>query len=176
MTRNRNDGRFDSLFVITNRARFGRDGTFFRASGYDRGRLLHATEAASTLADWYMDENAGLLELRIPWDLLNVTDPSTRTLLSDSKTDGKFGTVTAGDFHVGVLLYDKGSRPTIVGALPAVEKGTWPARVFTGWRWPAWTEPQSHARLKPVYDSIRTLWRAAPVAAPARPERRVPSN
>ena len=176
MTRNRNDGRFDSLFVITNRARFGRDGTFFRASGYDRGRLLNATEAASTLADWYVDENAGLLELRIPWDLLNVTDPSTRTLLSDTKTDGNFGTATAGDFHVGVLLYDKGSRPTIAGALPAVENGTWPARLFTGWRWPAWTEPQSHARLKPVYDSIRTLWRAAPVAAPARPERRVPSN
>ena len=27
------DGRFDSLFVITNRARFGRDGTFFPARG-----------------------------------------------------------------------------------------------------------------------------------------------
>ena len=64
------DGRFDSLFVITNRARFGRDGTFFPARGYDRGRLLHATEATSSLADWYLDEQAGLLELRLPWDLL----------------------------------------------------------------------------------------------------------
>jgi hypothetical protein len=176
MTRNRSDGRFDSLFVITNRARFGRDGTLFPARGYDRGRLLHATEATSTLADWYLDENAGLLELRIPWDLLNVTDPSTRTLLSDPKTEGHFGTVTAGDFHVGVLFYSKGSKPTIIGALPALQQGSWPARVFTGWRWPGWTEPRSHARLKPVYDSIRTLWRAAPSAAPARPERTAPSN
>jgi hypothetical protein len=176
MSRNRNDGRFDSLFVITNRARFGRDGTFFRASGYDRGRLLYATEAVSTLADWYLDEQAGLLELRVPWDLLNVTDPSTRTLLSDTTTEGDFGTVTAGDFHVGVLVYRKGTKPTIAGALPALEKGIWPARGFAGWRWPGWTQPRSYARLKPVYDSIRILWRAAPFAAPARPERRVPSN
>ena len=176
ITRNRDDGQFDSLFVITNRARFGRDGTFFPASGYDRGRLLHATEAASTLADWYLDEKAGLLELRIPWDLLNVTDPSTRTLLSDPNTEGDFGTVTAEDFHVGVLLYRKGSKLAIVGALPAMERGIWPAKLFHGWRWPGWTEPRSYARLKPVYDSIKTLWRAAPSAAPARPGRRAPSN
>jgi hypothetical protein len=176
ITRNRDDGQFDSLFVITNRARFGRDGTFFSARGYDRGRLLYATEAASTLADWYLDENAGLLELRIPWDLLNVTDPSTRTLLSDPNTEGDFGTVTAQDFHVGVLLYRKASKPTVVGALPALEKGSWPVRAFTGWRWPGWTEPRSHARLKPVYDSIRKLWQVAPSAVPAPPARRAPSN
>ena len=46
ITRNRDDGRFDSLFVITNRARFGRDGTFFPAGGHDRGKLPHATEAS----------------------------------------------------------------------------------------------------------------------------------
>ena len=48
VTRNRTDGRFDSLFVITNRGRFGRDGTFYPAQGYDRGRLRYGTEAQST--------------------------------------------------------------------------------------------------------------------------------
>jgi hypothetical protein len=176
ISRNRDDGRFDSLFVITNRARFGRDGTFFPARGYDRGRLLHATEAVSSLADWYLDEKAGLLEVRLPWDLLNVTDPSTRTLLSDPKTEGNFGTVPAADFHVGVVLYGKASKPTTMGALPALEKGTWRVGDFTGWRWAGWTEPRSHARLKPVYDSLKTLWRAAPSAEPARPGQRAPSN
>jgi hypothetical protein len=176
MTRDRDDGRFDSLFVITNRARFGRDGTFFPASGYDRGRLLHATEAISSLADWYLDEKAGLLELRLPWDLLNVTDPSTRTLLSDPNEEGDFGTVPAADFHVGVLLYRKASKPTTVGALPALGKGTWRVGDFTGWRWTGWTQPRSHARLKPVYDSLKTLWRAAPSGERARPGPRAPSN
>jgi hypothetical protein len=176
ITRNRGDARFDSLNIITNRARFGRDGTFFPALGYDRGRLRHGTEAASTLADWYLDERAGLLELRIPWDLLNVTDPSTRTLLFDRDTTGAFGTATAADFHAGVVVYRKKNPGSVVGALPAVDGGVWREGDFRPWRWSGWTEPRSHARLKPVYDSIKRLWRAAPAAAPARPARRAPSN
>jgi hypothetical protein len=176
ITRDRGDARFDSLFIITNRARFGRDGTFFPAKGYDRGRLLHGTEAASTLADWYLDERAGLLELRIPWDLLNVTDPSSRRLLFDHDSTGNFGTATAEDFHVGVVIYRKKGRRDLVGALPAVEGGVWRAGSFRPWRWRGWTEPRSYGRLKPVYDSLRLLWRAAPAGAPTRPARTAPSN
>ena len=75
----RNDGRFDSLFIITNRARFRRDGTFYPASGYNRGRLRFGRSSESTLADWYYEPEAALLELRLPWGLINVTDPSTST-------------------------------------------------------------------------------------------------
>ncbi len=176
ITRNRTDGRLDSLFVITNRARFGRDGTFYPASGYDRGKLRHGTEARSTLADWYLDERTGLLELRIPWDLLNITDPSSRTLLFDRDSAGDLGTAPVEDFHVGVAMYQKGGRPGVVRALPAVEGGVWRVRTFTPWRWAGWTEPRSHARLKPVYDSLKALWGAAPSRAPARPVRQVPSD
>jgi hypothetical protein len=178
ITRDRNDGRFDSLFVVTNRARFGRDGTFFPARGYDRGRLMYGTEAVSTLADWYLDEAAGLLQIRVPWDLLNVTDPSTRTLLFDRQTSGKYGTATAGDFHVGVVIYSKGAttKPKVVGILPSLTKGTWREDDFAGWRWQGWVEPRWHSRLKPVYDSLRMLWREAPSGAPGRPVRRAPSD
>jgi hypothetical protein len=180
ITQTRRDGRFDSLFVITNRARFGRDGEFYPAGGYDRGRLVYGTEKSSTLADWYLDERAGLLQLRIPWDLLNVTDPSTRTLLFDRRTSGDFGTVTAGDFRVGVVVYRKGAAPRVVGALPDLKQGVWPARGFSPWRWSGWTKPRYHSRLKPVYDSLRLLWQgvetAAPAGAPARPARPAPSN
>ena len=180
MTRTRGDARFDSLYVITNRARFGRDGRFYPAQGYDRGRLLHGTEKVSSLADWYLDEKAGLLEIRIPWDLLNVTDPSSRTLLDDRRTSGSFGTAPAVDFRVGVVVYSKGGSPAIVGALPGLEDGTWLAGSFTAWRWKGWTEPRYHARLKPVYDSLRLLWQeagpAAPAEAQAPPVRPAPSN
>jgi hypothetical protein len=166
------------LFVITNRARFGRDGTFFPYQGYDRGRLRHGTEAWSTLADWYLDEKAGLLQVRIPWDLLNVTDPSTRTLLFDPKTTGTYGTVTAADFHVGVVIYAKRgvSDSRVLGILPALKEGRWRIADFAHWRWDSWKEPRSHSRLKPVYDSLRMLWRGAPFSTPDRPERRAPSN
>jgi hypothetical protein len=176
ITRDRGDARFDSLFIITNRARFGRDGTFFAAQGYDRGRLRHGTEAGSTLADWYLDQREGVLELKIPWDLLNVTDPSSRTLLFDRDTTGDFGTAPAADFHVGALIYRKGNPAGVVGALPLLDGDVWRAGSFRPWRWASWTEPRSHARLKPVYDSIKQLWRAAPSEAPARPAQTAPSN
>jgi hypothetical protein len=158
----REDGRFDSLFVVTNRARFGRDGTFFPARGSDRGRLSFGTEARSTLADWYVDETAGLLELRLPWDLLNVTDPSSRTLLYDRDSVGQFGTARAGDFHFGVLVWRKGDVPVVVQAVPALRDGGWRAADFAGWHWSGWSEPRSHAGLKPVYDSLKSLWSTAP--------------
>jgi hypothetical protein len=178
ITRNRKDGRFDSLLVITNRAKFGRDGAFFPARLHDRGRLRYATEAVSSLADWYLDERSGLLQIRIPWDLLNVTDPATRTLLFDRQTTGKYGTATADDFHIGVVIYTKGAAtsPKVVGTLPSLVRGMWEEKNFVGWRWQGWIEPRWHSRLKPVYDSLRVLWREAPSGAPGRPVRRAPSD
>ena len=176
VTRNRDDGRFDSLFVITNRARFGRDGSFFPAGRYDRGRLVHGTEAASTTADWYLDDREGMLQLRIPWDLLNVTDPSTRTLLFDQRTNGDFGTAAAGEFHAGVVIYRKGKKPAVEAALPELRQGAWAASGFVGWRWSGWTEPRYHSRLKPVFDSLKALWAAPPSRAPIRLAPRAPSN
>ena len=167
MTLDRSDGRFDSLFITTNRARFGRDGTFYRAQGYDRGRLRYGLEDSSSLADWYFDERGGLLEVRIAWDLINVTDPSSRTLLDDRRVRGRFGTAAATGFHVGVIAHRKGSRGIIVGALPSVEGRTWSRKKFRPWLWHSWTQPSSHGRLKPVYDSLKSLWREAPAGAPA---------
>jgi hypothetical protein len=176
MPRNRDDGRFDSMFVVTNRARFGRDGRYYPAQRYERGRLRYGAESSSTLADWYFEERAGLIELRIPWDLINVTDPSTRTLLADDRTEGHFGTATADAFHLGALIYRKGSQPQVVGAAPPLQQGRWTAGGFNAWRWQGWTTPRFHAGLKPVFDSLKLLWQEAPAGEPARPARTAPSN
>ena len=153
----RDDGRFDSLFVITNRARYGRDGTFFPAEGYNRGRLRFGRETESTLADWYHDVEAGLLELRLPWGLLNVTDPSTATVLAE-REGAPFATTTTDGFRIGTVIR-RTVDDAVLGTLPARDpNGRWPAAAFRTWRWPTWTEPTSHAMLKPVYDSLRATW------------------
>lgn len=147
----RRDGRFDPMMVVTNRARYGRDGTFFPAMEVDRGKLAQGSEAESTANDWYADKTAGLVEIRIPWDLLNVTDPSSRTLLMDPGLAGTVGTVTARDFRFVGVTYDRatGTPVTFIdGSL--------------GWRWSEWEEPEWHMRVKPVYDSMRTTWKALP--------------
>ena len=167
VTRNRTDGRFDPELIIINRARVGRNGEFYPAQRYERGRLRYGTEDASTLSDWYYDRRAGILELRIPWDLINVTDPSSRTLLSDTRSSGDFGTASADAFHFGVEVYRKGASSRGAGALPRSSNGVWTAAQFQPWRWGGWTVPRSHARLKPVYDSLRLLWQEASTREPA---------
>ena len=155
----RDDGRFDSMFVVTNRARFARDGRFFPARGYDRGRLRFGTEDSTTLADWYLDRGAGLLEVRLPWTLLNVTDPVAHMVVFDHDSTGPFGLEETDGFDAGVVLYRKADS-AVTAAFPILDQGRWSARRFAGWSWPLPSRnmPDSHARLKPVYDSLRTLW------------------
>ena len=58
------------------------------ARGVDRGRLRYGRETESSLADWYVDRQAGLVEVRLPWGVLNVTDPSSRTVLTAIREGG----------------------------------------------------------------------------------------
>lgn len=158
------DGRFDSMFVITNRARFGRDGTFFPARGINRGRLRYGPSARSTLSDWYWDAPSGTLELRLPWNLINVSDPSTGTLLCEERAAGPIGTAHSDGMRFGVVrLARAGSGPPrLLATLPALRQdGRWAAADFPSWEWPTWTVPLYHQRLKPVYDSLKAVWRDA---------------
>lgn len=158
--RNRTDGRFDSLFVIINRARFGQDGRFFPAQGINRGRLRYGTLRGSTLSDWYWDRTAGQLQVRLAWNLLNVSDPSSRTLLFGSAGGDGIGTRSSDGFRIGlVVARQQGGRRTVELALPALDsRGMWQRSAFATWGWPEWETPRYHQRLKPVYDSLKALW------------------
>ena len=157
---NRSDGVFDSMFVIVNRTRFGRDGTFFPAQSWNRGRLRFGRERESTLSDWYYDSSAGVLEVRIAWALLNVTDPSSATVLDDGHASGgDFGTAHTDGFRIGVVTLRRGPNGSVAGSCPALDShGHWRAADFRTWHWDAWSEPVFHARLKPVYDSMKAVW------------------
>ena len=143
----REDGMFDSLFVATNRLRVSRAGRVFPARGVNRGRLRYGRAAESTLADWFVDRAAGLVEVRVPWGLLNVTDPSSRTVLARVRDPGPFRTeVTDGfRFMVAALGRDGAVQARVVAQRPYV--------------WPTWETPVWHERLKPAYYAMQALWR-----------------
>jgi hypothetical protein len=140
-------GEFDSLFVTTNRFRVTRTGRMIPARGVDRGRLRHARQATSTLADWYVDRAVGLIEVRLPWGLLNVTDPSSRTVLAAVRERGVVETRPTDGFRF-VVVARRRRDDRIVAFLPA-------AATYT---WPAWEQPRWHERLKPAYFALRDLW------------------
>ncbi|HTY05761.1 MAG TPA: tetratricopeptide repeat protein [Gemmatimonadales bacterium] len=139
-------GDWDSMWVTTNRWRIARDGRTFPAQGFDRGRLRFGSEAASTLSDWYVDRTAKLVEVRIAWGLLNVTDPSSHRVLTGISASDGFQTDSTDGFRFGVTAVDRAG----------VERD----RLAPGptYSWPGWEVPVSHERLKPAYFAIRDLW------------------
>src|SRR3989454_799763 len=121
----RSDGAFDSLFVTTNRWRIARSGRTYPARGVNRGRLRFGRSSESTLADWYVDRAAGLVELRIAWGLLNVTDPSSRQVMVRYRRNGTFETAVTDGFRFDVAALDR-SRGGVVARLGAGQTYAWP--------------------------------------------------
>ncbi len=150
------DGRYDSLRVVTNRPRFGRDSTEYLALGYDRG-ILPGGPQPDGLWEWLPEE--GVVEVRIPWLLLNVTDPSQRRVLLDppehERRDdrlGSIGTVTVPDIGVVVAAV---ASDGIVRDLPGSES----ARDVARFTWPTWEAPRWRVRKRPVFDALREAFR-----------------
>jgi hypothetical protein len=91
------DGRYIPLIIETNRDRVAQDGTRYPARHLDWGRLEFGREperaavwpgavpsyAYDPHAEWTMDDAKRTIELAIPWGLLNVGDPSSRSVLDD---------------------------------------------------------------------------------------------
>ena len=142
----RDDSVFDSLFVTTNRFRVSRTGQTFPAHGVNRGRLRFGRTAASSLADWFVDRETGLVEVRLAWGLLNVTDPSSRTVLVSVRDPGPFRTAVTDGFRFVVAGFGPGGSVRARFTSP---------RPYT---WPTWEAPVWHERLKPAYYAMQTLW------------------
>jgi tetratricopeptide (TPR) repeat protein len=140
------NGIFDTMFLTTNRFRIARTGRTYPARGVNRGRLRYGRAATSTLADWYEDREAGMIELRIPWGLLNVTDPSSRTVLASVTAAGPFATTTTDGFRLVAFALAPDGR---------VLADLHPAATFT---WPTWEAPASHERAKPAYAAMQRVW------------------
>lgn len=139
-------GDFRGQRVVTNRLRFGRDGQEFAAAGYDRGYLV---PGPAPDGDWERLPD-GALELRLPWLLLNVSDPSSRHVLFDSATatgTEEFGTTMVD--HIGITL---GVRRGDTWTTRPAEAGVAP---FT---WATWDEPAWRQRRRPAFDAMRAVW------------------
>jgi hypothetical protein len=144
----RDDGRFDTLRVVTNRRRIGRDSVEYAAAGYERGALRPGPPPDGF---WEVDSASGAIELRLPWNLINVADPSSRAVLSSAPRDAR-------EFTPVVV-------PSIGIAVAArTSDGVWrrwPARGAAGARftWPGWDEPRWRARRRPVFEAMREAFR-----------------
>ena len=151
------EGRFVMGKARSNNDRVGRDGTRFAGHSTEIGWLLRGTQDRrnpdyNDRASWQSGRAAdgrGFLEARIPWSLLNVTDPSARRVIDDPerKVPGPVGTAIAPGFRL-LLAAFSADKPLWEGGgllrltLPAVKNGRIPIPpLFT---WPTWEQPTFH--------------------------------
>jgi tetratricopeptide (TPR) repeat protein len=133
---------YEPLLAVVNRARVGADSTNYLGMGYNRGILRRGPlpdGAWERLPD-------GSIELRLPWTLINVTDPSSRHA-------AHAGTVMPID-AIGIVAAasDGGSGWR---SFPASGRRSDVAR-FT---WPTWDEPRFRPRRRPAFDAMRAAFR-----------------
>lgn len=151
-------GRFVPLVVETNRQRLSRTGKVYPAMRSEWGRLREgsldpAAPDYDTRADWHARD--GMVEVRLPWGLLNVTDPSSRQVVHTLGSD-ELTTRTTEGMRFLALDFEPGSKrvldtlPASTGALESSEPYTW-----RGWEEPTW-----HTELKESYRIVQREFRA----------------
>ncbi len=148
----------------TNSRRISKDGTrffpsrVFSMSTLKFGSLDTDSPHYTSLADFHVAGN--IIELRIPWGLINFTDPSSRKVLwLDDKsrsrvTDGI--RIVAVSFKPGVGCpgaRDTGAGVNVTDALPARLS----AENVTVYSWDGWDTPLYHTFLKQSYYRYREV-------------------
>ena len=154
-------GHWDSLVVVPNRRRIGGNGQLYPGISYNRNRLTFARQQENSLADWFADTSTGVIELRIPWGMLQLVDPSSRSVLFGNATSGKIAGARTDGFHFVVESYD----PAVPqGGADRLPRGTAPGAFGapTLWTWPTWEMPRWHAEVKPLFGAMQRAFAGIP--------------
>lgn len=166
------DGDYRYPRLIPNRMRISRSGKIYPRVEHDASKLRRGTTdrkdpAFDDLAEWQFDPVRGIAEFRVPWGLLNVTDPSSRAVLFESP-DHPGGYRTTEGFRMAVAAFapqggdeieardgdefevlPRPGKDGLVGDLP----------LFT---WPTWEEPKWHSLPKLSFGIFKEALRTVP--------------
>ena len=179
-------GTFESQIMEPNRRRYSRDGRYFPPQRYERGILRSgsldpAAPDYDSLAEWRANLPTNTIDLRIPWSLLGVTDPSSYKVVAGLERDGTVMTTNTPGITTAAFSYrpmdNARTRPIMEQSHPVSDAlpdltgpGSLPATSLKSYRWAGWSVPRYNLRLK---DSYAILRKAMPslTAPPSRTER-----
>jgi len=166
----REDGVFDTLYALLNRPRYIAEGRKVRGVGRNVGRLRYGRAQDDSNADWWYDAASGMVQLRLPWGLLNVADPSSRRVMTESDPEQALGrrpgappsqraSVATEGFRFAAVAWRPG--PDVLGTIPALDaQGHFTIERMPLWTWPTWETPTWHEYLKPAYRALQQYWAA----------------
>lgn len=159
--------------AVTNPQRIGRDGVIYPEHKEELGWLRRGTQDRNSrdfdsLAEW--NSGPGFIEARIPWGLLNVGDPSSRSIvLAQEGFKGTDSQATTDGFRLMLAAFSGdafSSRAFFIRSLPGMKGGQIPLPpLFT---WNTWEEPTWHEVRKQSYSIYKDALSKIPDVPKAR--------
>lgn len=163
---------FEEIIVEVNQPRYARDGREFPALDYNRspmtfGSADRAHAQFTSHALWKADTQQGMIELRIPWGLLLMADPSH--LQAFAGTDAEAYTTSPGawlpksqttrgiNIAVFALRPQKAGSPVVTSSLPEGAEGKELDSVAI-YTWERWNRVQVRPYFKLAYFSLRKVF------------------
>lgn len=115
---------------------------------YETGKLLFGnsnptSEDYHSLTDISSSADNMMLEIQIPWLLLNVKDPSLKEVMGDIWNGGLASSTFIEGITIGMVAIEN-------------EKVTEQAEMY--YQWETWNQPTYHERLKPSYYIMQELY------------------
>ncbi len=164
------DGRFSRLIVETNRERVDSRGRLFPPLHLDAGKLRYTEESGAVCVaggDWRANTEEDYLEFRIPWALLNITDPSSRSVLDDSLGTPELEVTRTRGVVVSVLSLTNEREPRLSDSMPdLVREGRryrFASDSLKAYAWPGWESVSYVERRKSSFGLLSECFSATPV-------------
>jgi hypothetical protein len=143
------DGKFVEQWMYSNPPRVDVLGDTSERKAHNRGKLQFGNILDPRTSNAGICWNKkGFVELRISWQTLNVSDPSTRSVLNGAQSDGSMNVTTTDGFHFRFFITDKKNHP--------VKK--YPNDETLWFTWDTWDIPEYQVRIKPVYHSLAKIF------------------
>lgn len=161
-----NSGKFQAINLALNQEiRIPSTNEIIPFSYYETGKLKHGNgnpkaKDYNSLADYFVNEADGIIEVRIPWLLLGMKDPSQREIMANIYGENPEGSEVIKGINVGVISVkekqDAAGQFELIDALPKIKDNKMGSMQL--YKWKTWDEPLYEERLKESYQIVKELF------------------
>ncbi|RFU65865.1 hypothetical protein [Peribacillus glennii] len=162
----KNNGRFHPIRLALNKAMtIPSTNENIPFQEYETGALKYGngnpdSKDYDSLTDISISKNKQTVEIRIPWALLNIKDPSLKEAMGDLWKDGLGSTTKIAGIKIAAVAADDEGLPAI---LPENKKGQFTISEFKRYTWNEWEQARYFERLKDSYYIMKDAYKNASV-------------
>lgn len=159
----KNNGVFHPIRLALNKKlELPEQGIHIPFQSYETGQLLFGngnpkSKHFNSLTDVSISADRKVLELRIPWQLMNVKDPSQHKIIGDLWRKGLEGDETTQGIRIAVLAIENGQ----VSSFPQLKNNELIQSDVYLYQWKKWEQPVFQERLKDSYFYMKEAFKDA---------------